>query len=71
MGIASYNAEQLADEKLKQFGNKPLYIPDIARLISDVPKRHREQVATLIIQKHNYSGKGGTFGRYGSTNFKN
>jgi len=71
MGIASYNAEQLADEKLKQFGNNPLYIPDIARLISDVPKRHREQVATIIIQKHTYSGKGGTFGRDGSTNFKN
>lgn len=52
MGIASYNVDQVVDEKLQTFGDKPLYIPDIARLISDVPKRHRTQVATLIIQKH-------------------
>lgn len=62
MGTASYNIEQIADNKLKHFGNKPLYIPDITKLISDVPKRHRAQVATLIIQKHTYSGKAGTFG---------
>jgi len=71
MGTASYNIEQITDKKMKHFGNKPLYIPDIAKLISDVPKRHRAQVATRIIQKHTYSGKGGTFGKIGSTNFKN
>ena len=68
---ASYNVQKVVDEKLKKFGNKLLFIPDIARLISDVPKRHRTQVATLIMQKHTYSGKEGTLGRYGFTNFKN
>ena len=62
MGIASYNVKQVADEKLKSFGNKPLSISDIARLISDVPKRHRTHVALLITQNHIYSGKGGTHG---------
>ena len=59
---ASYNVQKVVDEKLQKFGNKPLFLPDIARLISDVPKRHRTQVVTLIIQKHTYSGKGGTLG---------
>lgn len=71
MGITPYNIEQVVHKKLKTLGNKPLYIPDIAKIISDVPKRYRIQVATLIIQKHAYSGKGGTIGSYGSTNFKN
>lgn len=62
MGIVSYNVVQVADEKLKSFGNKPLSTSDIARLISDVPKRHRTQVALLITQNHVYSGKGGTLG---------
>lgn len=60
MDCASYDVEHVVEEKLKIFGNKPLYLPDIARLIADVPKRHRRQVATLISQNH--AGNGGTHG---------
>ena len=52
MGCASYDVERVVEEKLKIFGNKPLYLPDIARLIADVPKRHRRQVAILLSQNH-------------------
>lgn len=52
MGCAPYDVERVVEEKLKIFGNKPLYLPDIARLIADVPKRHRRQVAILLSQKH-------------------
>ena len=52
MGCAPYNVERIAEEKLEIFGNKPLYLADIARLIADVPKRHRRQVAILLSQIH-------------------
>lgn len=60
MGCAPYDVERVVEEKLKIFGNKPLYLPDIAQLIADVPKRHRRQVAILFSQKH--AGNGGTHG---------
>ena len=52
MGSASYNIEQVVDEILTENRNKPLYIPDITRLISKVPKQHRTQVAMTIMEKY-------------------
>lgn len=59
---SSYNVEQVVHELLEANKNKQLLIPDITRLISKVPKRHRTQAAMLIMEKYTYSGKSGTLG---------
>lgn len=47
-----YDIEQVVDEKIKTFQGRPLYISDIAILVSDIPTKYRTQASQLLIDRH-------------------
>jgi hypothetical protein len=50
--FATFDVEAFAQETVQHYQGKRLLIPDLAKILSRVPKRYREQVAGRLLELH-------------------
>jgi len=50
--FTTFDVEAFAQEAVQPYKGKRLLIPDLVKILSRAPKRHREQVAGRLLELH-------------------